>query len=38
MSRPVRPNRAQFRHFTQISTRWSDNDIYGHTNNSVYYF
>lgn len=38
MSRPARPNRAQFRHFTQISTRWSDNDIYGHTNNSVYYF
>ena len=38
MSRPARPSRAQFRHFTQISTRWSDNDIYGHVNNSVYYF
>lgn len=38
MSRPARPGRAQFRHFTQISTRWSDNDIYGHANNSVYYF
>jgi len=38
MSRPARPVRAQFSAFTQISTRWSDNDIYGHVNNSVYYF
>lgn len=38
MSRPVRPVRAAFATFTTISTRWSDNDIYGHVNNSVYYF
>ena len=38
MSRPARPVRAQYPAFTQISTRWSDNDIYGHVNNSVYYF
>ncbi len=38
MSRPVRPARAQYPAYTQISTRWSDNDIYGHVNNSVYYF
>lgn len=38
MSRPSRPTRAEYRAFTQISTRWSDNDIYGHVNNSVYYF
>lgn len=38
MSRPARPVRSDFRAFTQISTRWSDNDIYGHVNNSVYYF
>lgn len=38
MSRPARPIRAQYPAFTQISTRWSDNDIYGHVNNSVYYF
>lgn len=38
MSRPKRPLRADYRAYTTISTRWSDNDIYGHVNNSVYYF
>lgn len=38
MTRPPRPVRADYRAFTAISTRWSDNDIYGHVNNSVYYF
>lgn len=38
MSRPQRPLRAAYRAFTTITTRWSDNDIYGHVNNSVYYF
>jgi acyl-CoA thioester hydrolase len=37
MSRPPRPGRAEYRAFTAISTRWSDNDIYGHVNNAVYY-
>lgn len=31
------PDRAQFRHFLPIPTRWMDNDIYGHVNNVVYY-
>ncbi|GLK45642.1 MULTISPECIES: acyl-CoA thioesterase [Novosphingobium] len=37
MSRePLRPRDA-YRHFTPISTRWHDNDVYGHVNNVVYY-
>ncbi|MEO8805630.1 MAG: thioesterase family protein [Burkholderiaceae bacterium] len=38
--RPARPAprpRADFRHFTSITTRWMDNDAYGHVNNVVYY-
>ena len=30
-------NRACFRHFHPITTRWSDNDAYGHVNNVIYY-
>lgn len=30
-------SRNDFRHFTAISTRWMDNDAYGHLNNVVYY-
>ncbi len=26
-----------YRHFTTITTRWSDNDAYGHVNNTVFY-
>lgn len=37
MSRPVVPGRADYRVFYPITTRWSDNDIYGHINNVVYY-
>lgn len=29
--------RADYRHFEEITTRWHDNDIYGHVNNVVYY-
>ncbi len=29
--------RGAYRHFQQISTRWMDNDAYGHINNAVYY-
>lgn len=37
MSRdPFRP-RSAYRHWTRISTRWHDNDAYGHVNNTVYY-
>jgi acyl-CoA thioester hydrolase len=29
--------RSAFVHFTRITTRWMDNDVYGHVNNVVYY-
>ena len=29
--------RQHYRHFSALSTRWMDNDIYGHLNNVVYY-
>jgi acyl-CoA thioester hydrolase len=37
---PVRPSpqpRSAYRHFSGITTRWMDNDAYGHINNVVYY-
>ncbi|SAL04545.1 thioesterase family protein [Caballeronia calidae] len=37
MSKPVPTTRADYPHFLAISTRWSDNDVYGHINNVVYY-
>ena len=33
---PARP-RSDFGHFSTLTTRWEDNDIYGHVNNVVYY-
>ena len=29
--------RVEYRHFSQIATRWSDNDVYGHVNNVQHY-
>ncbi|WP_341522152.1 thioesterase family protein [Pseudomonas sp. G.S.17] len=29
--------RTDYRHFQPITTRWHDNDIYGHVNNVAYY-
>lgn len=29
--------RADYRHVTRITTRWKDNDLYGHVNNVEYY-
>ena len=29
--------REHFQHFQAITTRWHDNDVYGHVNNVVYY-
>jgi len=29
--------RDTYRHFTCLTTRWMDNDVYGHLNNVVYY-
>lgn len=31
------PSRSDYGYFTPITTRWADNDIYGHVNNVVYY-
>ncbi len=35
--RPQPQPRAHFVHFQTITTRWMDNDIYGHVNNVVHY-
>ena len=35
--RPQAEPRSAYKVFRTISTRWSDNDIYGHVNNVVYY-
>ncbi len=37
MAKPVPHTRAAYRHFQTITTRWLDNDAYGHVNNTVYY-
>lgn len=37
MSRPIASGRNAYPHFTTISTRWADNDAYGHVNNTIYY-
>ena len=37
MSKAQAPSRDTYRWFTPITTRWSDNDIYGHVNNVIYY-
>jgi len=40
MNVPVKPQpdaRSSYKAFRAISTRWMDNDVYGHVNNVVYY-
>ncbi|MBX3724193.1 MAG: acyl-CoA thioesterase [Turneriella sp.] len=37
MAKPERTHRGDYRFFAPITTRWSDNDVYGHVNNVVYY-
>lgn len=37
MSRPAPAARAEFRAWRTLTTRWADNDPYGHVNNTVYY-
>ena len=37
MSRQPPPGRAEFKVWRKITTRWADNDAYGHVNNTVYY-
>ena len=36
MSRPA-ATRAEFKAWRKLTTRWADNDAYGHVNNTVYY-
>jgi acyl-CoA thioester hydrolase len=36
-SKPQAEPRSSYNVFSDISTRWSDNDVYGHVNNVVYY-
>lgn len=38
MTRAVPDKRESYPHHLEIQTRWADNDVYGHVNNSVYYF
>lgn len=37
MPKPSPEPRTAYRHFHAITTRWLDNDAYGHVNNTVYY-
>jgi acyl-CoA thioester hydrolase len=37
VNKPEIPTRADYRIFYPITTRWMDNDIYGHVNNVTYY-
>jgi acyl-CoA thioester hydrolase len=37
MDKPVPLPASAFVHFADITTRWIDNDVYGHVNNVVYY-
>ena len=30
-------NKTDYKHFHTITTRWNDNDVYGHINNVTYY-
>ncbi|MBL8513660.1 MAG: acyl-CoA thioesterase, partial [Betaproteobacteria bacterium] len=37
VERQQRRARSAYAHFLPLSTRWADNDAYGHMNNVVYY-
>ena len=37
MSRASPGTRADYRRFLPITTRWMDNDVFGHVNNAAYY-
>ncbi len=36
-AKPSPQHRSAYKHFLPIATRWTDNDVYGHVNNVVYY-
>lgn len=37
VNRPAPATRSEFRAWYRYATRWADNDVYGHVNNTVYY-
>ncbi|MFT5115633.1 MAG: acyl-CoA thioester hydrolase [Parasphingorhabdus sp.] len=37
MASKYTPSRADYYHWNRVTTRWADNDCYGHVNNAVYY-
>jgi acyl-CoA thioester hydrolase len=37
VSRETPATRSEFKHWREFTTRWADNDAYGHVNNTVYY-
>jgi acyl-CoA thioester hydrolase len=37
LTKPQPESRSAYRIFQSITTRWMDNDVYGHINNVVYY-
>ena len=37
VARPKPEVRAAYKTFRSVATRWSDNDVYGHVNNVIYY-
>lgn len=37
MSREAPAHRSEFKAWRRVTTRWADNDAYGHVNNTVYY-
>jgi acyl-CoA thioester hydrolase len=37
MASPPRPQRAEYPYVQPVSSRWMDNDVYGHVNNAHYY-
>jgi acyl-CoA thioester hydrolase len=37
VSREKPTARSEFKHWHRFTTRWADNDAYGHVNNTVYY-
>lgn len=37
MGKPQARQRSDFKVFSPITTRWMDNDVYGHVNNVTYY-
>lgn len=37
MSKPVPQQRSAYPYLRDITTRWMDNDVYGHVNNVIYY-